>query len=461
MRRKQERTDMEGTSGKGKKYAALALFCAFCVFGWYRIRETLPPREADLRAMFAEAEAALPDVYEAEYREAFEIREKLPEHFGRLSVENEVDTTKCGNQYVRLVWRAFARNGAEVISEKTVKVRIRDTALPEIILKEEGGALLKGGEYDPLANVIAVSDPADGEIAYAKTLKKNCWTLSGEINTARAGVYPVTVRALDANGNLSEKVFPVTVNSFTMADAEHETDSLARIVLAGERIRIEVGEDFTADDAVLAVYDKNGQKMKKASELNEGTYTLSSGADSSKAGVYPVAVKAMNESGDVSSASFTVYVGSDDEIAAATGVDPASAAGQIYLFITGEMELNKAAACGIMANMRRESGYRPEADNSGMYHGLCQWGGGRLDRLYGYCAENGYYYDSIAGQLHFMQWELNGNYRSTLEQLKYIENSPDGAARAGSIFAVSYEGAAWVADSAAASAAAMFYEFGY
>ena len=48
---------MEEKAGKGKTIAVLAVLLAFCAFGWFRISETLPPTEADLRAMFAEAEA--------------------------------------------------------------------------------------------------------------------------------------------------------------------------------------------------------------------------------------------------------------------------------------------------------------------------------------------------------------------------------------------------------------------
>ena len=452
---------MEEKAGKGKKIIALAVLLAFCAFGWYRISETLPPSEAELRAMFSAAEENLPDTYEAEYGQPFDIRDVLPEHFGRLLVTNEADTSKCGSQYTGVSWSAFARNGTEVKSEHVIRVKVTDSSPPQITLKQPYGAVMKGGEYDLTENVAEVSDPVDGLLDHSETLKKGSWTVSGDVSTEKAGIYPVTVRAEDSSGIISEVTFPVTVSAYVKADEEHETDTLARIAVAAERIRLNVGDDFSMDDALLGVFLKDGTSLKQADELSEGTYTVNSTVSTEKAGIFPVAVRAMNSTGDITTSSFTVLVGSDEEIAAATGVDPASAAGQIYLFITGEMGLNKAAACGIMANMRRESGYRPDADNSGMYHGLCQWGGGRLDNLYAFCANNGYYYDSIAGQLHFMQWELNGSYRSVLEQLKYVENSPEGAAYAGSIFAVSYEGAAWVADSAAGAASAMFYEFGY
>ena len=96
-----------------------------------------------------------------------------------------------------------------------------------------------------------------------------------------------------------------------------------------------------------------------------------------------------------------------------------------FLFFTKEMDLSEAAACGIMANIYKESTFNPAAGSS--YYGLVQWGGGRKKNLKAFCADNGYSSSSIEGQLHFLSHELNGAYSSVLEYLESVPNTAEGA----------------------------------
>ena len=71
-----------------------------------------------------------------------------------------------------------------------------------------------------------------------------------------------------------------------------------------------------------------------------------------------------------------------------------------FLYLTREAGLNAAAACGVMANIKAESSFRPTAYNSnGGSYGICQWTGGRKTRLQNYCEDNGLDYTTIYGQL--------------------------------------------------------------
>ncbi len=105
---------------------------------------------------------------------------------------------------------------------------------------------------------------------------------------------------------------------------------------------------------------------------------------------------------------------------------------KIYYFLISEMDFNAAGACGVLANIKCESGFRPTALNSssGAY-GICQWLGGRKSRLMSFCADNGYESDSLEGQLWFLKDELENRYPSVLRAMKSVDNAAQGAYDAG------------------------------
>lgn len=109
-----------------------------------------------------------------------------------------------------------------------------------------------------------------------------------------------------------------------------------------------------------------------------------------------------------------------------------------YLFFVREMGLNTAAACGLLANIRKESNFNPTAGSS--YYGLVQWGGNRKTNLKNYCAGNGYDYTTLEGQLNFLAYELEQGYKNTvLKTLKSVSNTPQGAYEAAYEFCYKFE----------------------
>ena len=117
--------------------------------------------------------------------------------------------------------------------------------------------------------------------------------------------------------------------------------------------------------------------------------------------------------------------------------DSASSAPVIFNYLTGELGLNTAAACGILGNMYQESGLDPTAQSS--YYGLCQWSGALTAELMSYCAQAGYDSASIEGQVHFLGTELTGSYSGVLAALQSVPNTADGASQAASIFCQQFE----------------------
>ena len=111
----------------------------------------------------------------------------------------------------------------------------------------------------------------------------------------------------------------------------------------------------------------------------------------------------------------------------------------IFLFLRTELQLNEAAACGVLASIAEESGFEPTAYNPAGYYGLCQWGGGRQQALYAFCAENGLDSASLEGQLQFLKHELETAEYAALAAMQAIENTAEGAYQAGWSWAQSYE----------------------
>ena len=118
----------------------------------------------------------------------------------------------------------------------------------------------------------------------------------------------------------------------------------------------------------------------------------------------------------------------------------------IFNFLTNDMELNTAAACGVLANIEKESNFRNDVLEygytwaSGGGYGICQWTNsprtsytGRRTNLVNWCNNNGYDYTSLNGQLHYLQYELNTSYYYNLvtKRLENASNDANGAYTAG------------------------------
>ena len=112
----------------------------------------------------------------------------------------------------------------------------------------------------------------------------------------------------------------------------------------------------------------------------------------------------------------------------------------IYAFLIGEMGYNRAAAMGVMANIKYESGYRPVCDGDrGTSYGICQWHAGRKNNLIAYCEENMLDYTTLEGQLRFFKYEITTRYASVHAYLKSVENTAEGAYDAGYYFCFNFE----------------------
>ncbi len=105
---------------------------------------------------------------------------------------------------------------------------------------------------------------------------------------------------------------------------------------------------------------------------------------------------------------------------------------EVFSYLTNELGFNSAAACGIMANIEKESNFKSSTiirDSNGLLSGgLCMWNGSRLNNLKNYCSKNGYNYLSIKGQLNYLEHELKSSrYNHIYKYLKNVSNTSGGA----------------------------------
>ena len=125
---------------------------------------------------------------------------------------------------------------------------------------------------------------------------------------------------------------------------------------------------------------------------------------------------------------------------AANPFSPGSNEYEIYAFMVGEMGYNRAAAMGVLANIKYESSYNPDCNgDGGTSYGICQWHAGRKANLISWCEENLLDYTTLDGQLRFFRYEITTRYASVHSYLKDVENSADGAYDAGYYFCFNYE----------------------
>lgn len=97
---------------------------------------------------------------------------------------------------------------------------------------------------------------------------------------------------------------------------------------------------------------------------------------------------------------------------------------QIWNFLRANGFTAEAAA-GVMGNMFAESGCQPaiEEYGGGGGYGLCQWTGSRRTDLINYCANNGYDYSSLEGQLNFLLYELDAYGLSYIKNITSVEEA--------------------------------------
>ena len=120
-------------------------------------------------------------------------------------------------------------------------------------------------------------------------------------------------------------------------------------------------------------------------------------------------------------------------------VDPNGGAASVYA-VLASMGYSKAAICAILANMQAESGFRTTAvGDGGTSYGLCQWHAGRKQRLFDFCAQNGYDVNSVQGQCAYLDYELKTGYGGVYSALVSAPDTIEGAKEAAKVWCIYFE----------------------
>ena len=109
-------------------------------------------------------------------------------------------------------------------------------------------------------------------------------------------------------------------------------------------------------------------------------------------------------------------------------------------YLMSNLDINAAAAAGILVNIQFESGFDPnKLGDDGAAYGICQWRGYRLDQMVEFCDEYGYDPISMEGQLAFLVYDLQENYIYPYDLVRLVSDTPDGATDAAFYFCAYYE----------------------
>ena len=111
-----------------------------------------------------------------------------------------------------------------------------------------------------------------------------------------------------------------------------------------------------------------------------------------------------------------------------------------YNYLTGQMGLNKCAACAVLGNIQQESGFNLIGENydSGAF-GLCQWLGDRRYAMESWCRQNGLEVTSVAGQMGYLNYELHGDESSSLSVLTGASDKREAVYSTAVAFGESFE----------------------
>ena len=426
-----------------------------------------------------------------EYGGDFHPQDYVLEAGGSVTADGTVDTMTLGDQKIVYTVSKETGDGTTVNREYEKVFTVKDMLGPIIMVKEDIVSIPQGTEYSVHDNIVSVTDPVDGAVEYEVE--------DGGFDAAVSGEYSVRVLAADLSGNEAERMFQIVVEAPAAVSVPSPSPSPSpsaspavtpspspspsaapldqkapQITVSTDAVSIEAGSEFAPGSLVTSVKDETDGELPYADEEKNGSFTVRSDVNTDTPGTYTVTIIARDNAGNRSEASIAVTVkekeadpvpsiaptaepspsaSAEPSVAPSGTPSPAPAVtpapsgipdssdpkGQIYSFLTGSMGFNHAQACGILANIHRESRFQPKADNGIGYYGLCQWGGERLENLRKWCAENGYDSDTIDGQLHFLQYEMPLSYPNTTAQVRACPDDEEGARKACWIFAMGYE----------------------
>lgn len=246
-----------------------------------------------------------------------------------VNYTKDVDTTSVGSQELMFVVKE--ENVYKVIN---VEVEIVDTKKPDIIIEEENISIEQGNEYNTMDNIKSVIDKVDGDLKYLEEDDENIahYTVTTDLNTNVVGSYSVNIKAVDKNGNESEKKFsinvvekpksnPTTPTTTNNISASVDTSSLVSTAKSYLGYRYTPGgtspeTGFDCSGFVYYIYSLFGKKVGRSTRD-----LIYSGTGVSKENIQPGDIIIWSSSPDNSPTHASLYIGDGNMIHAANSND--------------------------------------------------------------------------------------------------------------------------------------------
>lgn len=235
----------------------------------------------------------------------------------------------------------------------------------------------------------------------------------------------------------------VTVDSSNKPSIDELTEMFPDTI----RVEVSDGDESYKKEIKVSWYcvgddyeESNGYYFQFSPVWNKSEYKLADGLSIEGDAPY-ISVRVKNTDNDNSHGN----AGKVDKalVAWATAYDASSKEEDkelVYNYLVGTMGISNAAACGIMANIQYESGFSNIAlGDGGTSYGLCQWHAGRFSRLRNYCEKHSLDYRTTEAQLKYLEYELKTTYTDVYNYIKHVENTKEGAYKAGYYWCVNYE----------------------
>ena len=144
--------------------------------------------------------------------ENFNIDDYIEGYEGEsIEVLSDIDTSKLGDQEVIV---EITKKGIK--KDIPIRISVVDKVSPDIKINEENITKNEGEEFDVNSNISDILDDVDGKLNYVsseeiKDDSKNYYTYYSDSDLNTVGVHNITVKAVDASGNVSEKAFTYEV----------------------------------------------------------------------------------------------------------------------------------------------------------------------------------------------------------------------------------------------------------
>lgn len=153
-----------------------------------------------------------------DYTNYVQITDNLDTVVTDVKIEGSVDTSVIGSSTINIT----ATDSSGNQSKGTLNIDVKDISAPVINLSKSSVKLTTGNSFNASSYLTSAIDNKDGNVTSKVSI-------SGSVNTGKAGKYSVTYSVTDAAGNTGSKTLSVTVENPVPSNAGVAATALSRV----------------------------------------------------------------------------------------------------------------------------------------------------------------------------------------------------------------------------------------